>query len=71
MIALFTDVPRYCPGCGRPVRIQDAYTRQDFNAPCSFTCTGCGAVQYQKISVDLALEAADKAGGDLRQHYGR
>jgi len=63
VIALYTFRPSFCAGCGRPIAM-NVYNRHDFDARASFSCPGCG-LDYQRIDVDLALDTAAAAGGDL------
>jgi transposase-like protein len=70
MIALFTFVPMFCPHCGRKIDLKDTCVRQDYEAKASFHCLDCN-LNYQYVDATTALDAAEKAGGDLKQEGGR
>jgi hypothetical protein len=67
MIAVFDFLPTFCPNCGTKTVYNDPLTLQDFNAKCSFSCK-CGFA-YQKADTAHILEAAEKSGGDMKQHH--
>ena len=66
MIMLCNFTPANCANCGRNLH-WDRYSRSDFNAWCSFRCSGCG-MHYQKAITSELKNAAEKSGGDLKEY---
>jgi predicted nucleic acid-binding Zn-ribbon protein len=58
--------PTYCPNCGHEFGKFDS----DFYSPCSMSCPACG-VHFQYANTPEILEAADKAGGEMRYYVER
>ncbi|HNB53675.1 MAG TPA: hypothetical protein PK530_17125 [Anaerolineales bacterium] len=70
MIALYTFVPLYCPGCGTPTR-HDRVDNPDaarYNAFQALNCPICGTM-YQKVRRPQAFRAAIASEGDLLEYY--
>ncbi len=70
MIALYTFVPLFCPGCGTPTRLDQADNPEvaRFNAFQALNCPVCGTM-YQKVRRALAFRAAVASEGDLLEYY--
>ena len=70
MIALYTFVPLYCPGCGTPTRLDrvDNLDVARFNAFQALTCPICMTI-YQKVRRTQALRAAVASDGDLLDYF--
>lgn len=65
MRALLDFVPSCCPGCGRNLNWNRLSTG-DYLAFASQSCSNCG-IDYQLVSTEALLDAAEAAGGDLKR----
>lgn len=61
MLTLVSEIPEYCPKCGRFLEIEE---RASFLNGQSVICQCGTGLQY--MALDAALEAAEEAGGDLQ-----
>lgn len=55
---IISDIPNFCPGCGKELGFDD-FAISDFQSGCCFICK-CG-VKYQKVSKNKLIEF-------MRQH---
>jgi hypothetical protein len=67
MLGLFTVSPTFCPMCGEKTDM-GKMARDDFYHNASFTCP-CG-FHYQHAPERIVLEAAELAGGDMKNRAG-
>lgn len=66
-IALLTERPRFCPGCGKALALgTNPHSLQDWLAHCAHSCSGCG-LHFQLVDEGHAIAAATASGGDLEQ----
>lgn len=76
MIALYDFVPRFCPNCGTPTKLDRKATHEermyhiepdaDFKAGASHSCLNCGLHYAQAIHHEM-LKCATASNSDL--HY--
>ncbi len=64
MLAIFNELPRFCPACGDPQK-WDNFGRDDFFAGASMTCK-CG-LHYAYLDGAKLLAAASE-GGDIGRY---
>jgi hypothetical protein len=60
MIAVMDDAPKFCPGCGKTLRLDEPFSRGDWDAGASQGCD-CGW-HFQRANRSDILAAAEKAG---------
>lgn len=67
MLALFSDLPAYCPQCGTAQNWTSAYTKSDYRAGCSFDCCARCGLSYAYVDEEGLLTAATANGSDLER----
>lgn len=66
MLALFTDLPRYCPQCGADLR-HPGYAASEFLSGVSFDCPARCGLSYAYLTEQQLLDAASENGSDLER----
>lgn len=67
MLALFTDLPRYCPQCGEPQVWARNYAATEFLSGVSFDCRARCGLSYAYLTEQQLLDAASENGSDLER----
>jgi hypothetical protein len=66
MLALFTELPGYCPNCGTQ-QVFLGHSASEFLSGVSFDCrTSCG-LSYAYLTEQQLIDAASENGSDLER----